>query len=55
MDIANNGHGRFDVHDIALLHEELFCLSAYRLDDRLGQQFLLVEPCYALVEVDSSW
>lgn len=33
MDITNDGDGRSDVDDVTLLHQELFCFGAYRLDD----------------------
>lgn len=39
--------------DIALFHEHLLGLCAYGLDDRLGEQLLVVEPLNALVEIDA--
>lgn len=42
------------MHDIALLHKKLFRLGAYCFDDRLGEQFFLIEAADALVEVDRS-
>lgn len=54
MDIADDCHRRSNVHNIALLHEELFRLCAYCLDHRLGQQLLLGESRYALIEIYGS-
>jgi hypothetical protein len=51
VNVAHNGHGRSDVHHIALFHKKLFRLCAYCLNDRLCQQLLLGEARYALVEV----
>lgn len=53
VDVANNGYGSLDVDDIALLHEHLLGLCAYGLDDRLGEQLLLVEALNALVKIDA--
>lgn len=55
VNITDDRHRCENVHHVALLHEELFRLRAYCLDDRLGQEFLLVKPCYALIEVDSCY
>lgn len=52
MDVADDGDGGVNVHDIALLHQELFCLGAYCLDDRVGEKFFFVEASNALIEVD---
>jgi hypothetical protein len=51
MNVANNGDGRPDVNHIALLHEQLFRLCANGFDHRLGQQLLLGEARYTLIEV----
>jgi hypothetical protein len=53
VDVADDSYGSLDVHNIALLHEHLFCLCAYGLYDRLGEQFLVVESLDALVEIDA--
>jgi len=53
VDITNDSYGGLNVHNIALLHEHLFCLCAYGFYDGLGEQFLVVEPLDALVEVDA--
>ena len=42
MDVAYNGNGRGDVHDIALFHQQFFRLGAYCLNDRFGKEFFLV-------------
>lgn len=54
MNIANHSDWGLDVYDITLLHKQLFRFCAYSLDDRLGQQLLLVQTRYALVEVNGS-
>ena len=41
--VTNNSDGRFDVHNIALFHEQLFCFRAYSLDDGLCEQLLFVQ------------
>lgn len=53
MDVADDGYWSLDVHDVALLHEHLFCLCAYCLDDRFGKQLLLVESGDAFVKIDA--
>ena len=40
--ITDDSYGSLDVDDIALFHEHLFCLCAYGLYDRLGEQLLVV-------------
>ncbi len=52
VDVADNGHRGPDVNDIAFSHQELLRLGADRLDDRLGEKLLLVEPLDALIEID---
>lgn len=54
MYIAHDGDGGSDVHHIALLHQQLLCFCAYRLDNRLSQQLLLLQALYALVEINGS-
>lgn len=44
MDITHDRDRRPDVHDVTLFHEQFLRLGAYCLDDRLGQQLLLIEP-----------
>ena len=51
MYVAHDSDGRANVHHIALLHKQLFGLGAYCLDHRLGQQLLLGEARYTLIEV----
>lgn len=51
MDITHDRDWRSDMHHIALLHKQLFRLGAYCLDDRFGQQLLLGEARYTLIEV----
>jgi hypothetical protein len=55
MDIPNNRDGRRDMHHIALFHKQLLCLCAYRLNDRLCQQFFFVKSFDAFVKVDACW
>jgi hypothetical protein len=52
VDVAHDGDGRGDVDDVALAHQQLLSLGAYRLDDGFREEFFLVEACYALVQVD---
>jgi hypothetical protein len=42
MNVTNHCHRSLDVYDIALLHEQLFRLGAYRLNDRVREQLFLV-------------
>ena len=53
VNITNDSYGSLDVHNVALLHEHLFCLCAYCLYDGLGEQLLIVEPLDAFVEIDA--
>ena len=53
--VSHYCHRRQDVHDIALLHQQLFRFGAYRFDDRVGEQFFAVETGDALIEVDAGW
>jgi hypothetical protein len=55
MNISNDSDGSLNVHDVALLHQQLFGLGAYRLDDGFRQKVLLVEGLYASIEVNRSW
>lgn len=52
MDIPYHSDRCFDVHDIALLHQQLLSLRTDGLDDRLGQEFLAVESLDAFVQVN---
>jgi hypothetical protein len=54
VDVADDGDGRAHVDHIALAHQQLLGLGAYRFDDRLGQEFLFVEARDALVEIHGS-
>lgn len=51
MDITNDRHRRSYMHNVALLHKELFRFGAYCLDHGLGEQLFLRQPRYALVQV----
>lgn len=55
MDVADDRDGRLHLHDIALLHQQLLRLGAYCLDDRVGEELLVVQPFDAFVEVDTGW
>lgn len=55
VDVADDGDGGLDVHDVALAHEQLLGFGADGFDDGLGEQFFLVEARDALVQVDGSW
>ena len=52
MDVADNRHGGLNVDDIALAHEQLLCLGAYRFNDRFGQELFLIQARDALVQID---
>lgn len=54
MYVADDCDWRPDMHDIALLHQQLFRFGTYCLYDRLGQELLLVKSAYTLIEIDSS-
>lgn len=53
VDITDDSHRSLDVDNIALLHEHLFCLCAYGLYDRLGEQLLVVQPLDTFVKIDA--
>lgn len=53
VDVADDGDGCLHLHDIALFHQQLFRLGAYCLDDRVGEQLLVVQSFYAFVEIDT--
>lgn len=55
MNVADNGDRGLDVHDIALLHQQLFRLGADGLDDRVGEELFAVEAGDALIEIDTGW
>ena len=44
VDVADHCYRRLDMYNIALLHQQLFRLGAYRLDDGVGEQLFLVQP-----------
>lgn len=50
--VADDGDGGEDVDDVALAHKQFLCLGADGLDDGLGEELLLVQARYALVEID---
>jgi hypothetical protein len=52
--VPDDRHRRPDMHHIALLHEQLLRFRAYCLDHRLGEELLLRQARYALVEVYGS-
>lgn len=54
MNISHNGNRGSDVNHIALLHQKLFRLGAYRLNDQICQQFFPIESLNALVQIDTS-
>ena len=43
------------MHDVALLHQQLFCLGTYCFDDGVGEEFFAVEAGDAFVEVDTGY
>jgi len=55
MDVSHDSNGRAHMHDIALPHEEFFCLGADGLDDGLGQEFPLVQAGDAFVQIDGGF
>ena len=55
MNVSDHCNGSSYVHDIALLHKELFCLGTYRFNDGIRQEFFPVEALDTLVQVDTSW
>ena len=52
MNVSHDCDGRLDVHDVALAHQELLCLFADLLDERLGQQPFLQQRLDRPVEVE---
>jgi len=50
--ISHHCDGRLHMHDVALLHQELLGLGAYRLDDRFSKQVLLVQRFDALIKIN---
>jgi hypothetical protein len=54
MYISYDCDGCLHMHDVALLHQELLGLGAYRLDDRFSKEVLLVERFYALIKINRS-
>ena len=55
MYVADNCDWGLDVHDIALLHQQLLRLGAYCLDYGIGEEFFPVQARDAFVEVDTGW
>ena len=51
MNIPNHRDWSCNMYYIALLHQKLFCFGAYRLNHRIGQQFLLVKSFDTLIQV----
>jgi hypothetical protein len=49
VDVTDHRDWRKNVHDIALLHQQLFRLGTYCLDDGLGEQLFLAQPRYTLI------
>jgi hypothetical protein len=55
VDVADDGDGGLDVHDIALFHQQFLRLGAYGLDYGVGEEFFSVQACDAFVQVDAGW
>jgi hypothetical protein len=55
MDISNDSNRSRNMDDIALLHQELLSLRAYRLYHRVRKKLLLVEPRYTLIKINGSY
>ncbi len=55
MYIANDCHWTSYVYDVALLHQQFFRLCAYCFYDQFVEEFLLVQPFDALIEVDGCY
>lgn len=53
MYVSHHCDRRCYMYNIAFLHKQLFGFGAYCFYDGVGKQFLLVESCYALVQVDA--
>jgi hypothetical protein len=53
VDVADDGDGGLDVHDIALFHQQFLRLGAYGLDYGVGEEFFAVQACDAFVQVDA--
>jgi hypothetical protein len=51
VNVTDHGDGRLDVDDIALFHQQLFRFGAYRFNDGLGEELLVVQSGYAFVEI----
>lgn len=52
VDVADDGDGGEDVHDVGLVHQLLLELVAYGLDHGFREELLLVQALDAFVEVD---
>lgn len=55
MDVAHHSDRCSDVYHVALLHQQLLSLCAYRLDDRLGQQLLFGKSRNTLIKIYGSF
>lgn len=53
VDVAHNRNWRLHVDDIAFLHQKLLGFGAYRFNDRVGEQLLLVQAADAFVEINA--
>lgn len=53
MYVSDDGDRSRNVDDIALLHQKLLRLGTYGLNDRVREQFLLVEALDAFVQIDT--
>ena len=52
MDVADDGDGCANVHDVGLAHEDLLCLLAYFAEEGLVEELLAEELLYACVEIE---
>ena len=52
MDVADDGYGRANVHDVRLAHEDLLCLLAYLAEESLVEKLFAEELLYACVEIE---
>ena len=55
MDVSHHRDWRLNVHDIALLHQQLFSFGAYCFDHGVGEELLLIESADAFVEVNAGY
>lgn len=52
MNVADDGDGRGDVHDVGLAHQHLLCLLADLAKERLAEEPLLEQLGDAVVDVE---